>query len=180
MVTANAAAELISRLRSHGVRCWLMGGWGVDALLGRQSRPHKDLDVLVLVDDLADLDHVLGRHGFTRTLIWEEENRWLEVDGHRLPTAFVATGPAGVELDVHVVEITARAEVVVLCDVPWQLGPGALDGRGRVGGVAVACVSADAQVAMHDGYDLPEAHRRDVALLQECRCDGNESTATKA
>jgi lincosamide nucleotidyltransferase A/C/D/E len=50
-----------------------MGGWGVDALLGRQTRPHKDLDVLVPVDDLADLERVLGRHDFTRTLIWEEE-----------------------------------------------------------------------------------------------------------
>ena len=26
---------------------WLMGGWGIDALLGRQTRRHHDLDVLV-------------------------------------------------------------------------------------------------------------------------------------
>jgi lincosamide nucleotidyltransferase A/C/D/E len=156
-----------------------MGGWGVDALLGRQTRPHKDLDVLVLVDDLPDLDRVLGRHDFTRTLVWEEENRWLEIDGRRLPTAFVATDPAGRELDVHVVEITSRGHVVVLCDVPWRLDANALDGRGRIGGVEVACVSADAQIAMHDGYDLPDTHRRDVALLQELRHAADEDTAPK-
>ncbi len=128
-----------------------MGGWGVDALLGRQTRPHKDLDVLVLVDDLPD----------------------------RLPTAFVATDPAGRELDVHVVEITSRGHVVVLCDVPWRLDANALDGRGRIGGVEVACASADAQIAMHDGYDLPDTHRRDVALLQELRHAADEDTAPK-
>ena len=32
-----------------------MGGWGVDALLHRETRPHKDLDLLVALGDLPTL-----------------------------------------------------------------------------------------------------------------------------
>ena len=38
---------------------WLMGGWGVDALLDRQTRPHNDLDVLVDVSNLERLRRCL-------------------------------------------------------------------------------------------------------------------------
>jgi len=34
-------------LRALGIEIWLDGGWGVDALLGEQTRPHKDLDIVV-------------------------------------------------------------------------------------------------------------------------------------
>jgi Nucleotidyl transferase of unknown function (DUF2204) len=33
-------------LEEAGVKTVLMGGWGVDALVGRQLRPHADLDLL--------------------------------------------------------------------------------------------------------------------------------------
>src|ERR1700742_1879050 len=32
---------------------WIAGGWALDLYLGRQSRPHKDLDVGVLRRDIA-------------------------------------------------------------------------------------------------------------------------------
>ena len=28
-----------------GIRYWLDGGWGVDALVGRQTREHRDVDI---------------------------------------------------------------------------------------------------------------------------------------
>lgn len=43
----------------------LPGGWGVDALVGRQTRIHSDLDLAVDVTQMA-LEHLLqafGRHG---------------------------------------------------------------------------------------------------------------------
>jgi lincosamide nucleotidyltransferase A/C/D/E len=39
--------ETLAALARAGVDAWCMGGWGVDALLGRQSRRHRDLDVIV-------------------------------------------------------------------------------------------------------------------------------------
>ncbi|MGH8515394.1 MAG: nucleotidyltransferase domain-containing protein [Gammaproteobacteria bacterium] len=31
----------------------MVGGWGIDALLGAQTRPHKDLDLLIRLEDVA-------------------------------------------------------------------------------------------------------------------------------
>src|SRR5215218_631188 len=36
---------VLDAVEKVGCRYWLEGGWGVDALLGYQSRPHRDLDV---------------------------------------------------------------------------------------------------------------------------------------
>jgi lincosamide nucleotidyltransferase A/C/D/E len=168
MLSAVAAAELYTHLRRSGVRCWVMGGWAVDALLGRQSRDHHDLDVLVLVDDLGNLRRLLAERGFVTTRIWNE-NRWLDGDSERWPTAFVAQNQGGVELDIHVIEMGEGGAALPLCDVPWPFDADSLEGRGTIAGTSVACVSAQTQLAMHDGYELPEAHQRDVELRRSLR-----------
>jgi lincosamide nucleotidyltransferase A/C/D/E len=48
------------------VRLWLDGGWGVDALLGQQSRQHGDLDVAVEARHLDVLLQALDQAGFER------------------------------------------------------------------------------------------------------------------
>ena len=47
MMRAQDVLEIVAYLDAAGVRVWLDGGWGVDALLGEQTRPHKDLDIVV-------------------------------------------------------------------------------------------------------------------------------------
>jgi Aminoglycoside-2''-adenylyltransferase len=39
-------------LRGMDARWWIAGGWALDLHLGRQTRPHHDIDVLVLREDL--------------------------------------------------------------------------------------------------------------------------------
>src|SRR5438477_4113231 len=53
----------VSVIREVGCRFWLEGGWGVDALVGRQTRPHRDLDIDV---DGAFEDEVLTDRKSTR------------------------------------------------------------------------------------------------------------------
>jgi lincosamide nucleotidyltransferase A/C/D/E len=165
-LTAEAAAELYERLCRGNIRCWIMGGWGVDALVGSHTREHHDLDVLVLADDVRDLRRLFNDGGFVIMHVWVVENRWLDVDGETWPTAFVAADETGIELDVHVVDMR-EGVVVPLCNVPWRFDTESLDGRGLISGRPIACVSARTQVAMHDGYDLPEPHRRDLELLRQ-------------
>ena len=47
-----------------GVVAWLDGGWGVDALLGEQTRRHEDLDLFVRAGDAATLVQHLELRGF--------------------------------------------------------------------------------------------------------------------
>jgi lincosamide nucleotidyltransferase A/C/D/E len=66
-VAGKGAAALYGLIAGRDMRCWVVGGCGVDALLGRRTRPHKDLDVLTLLSDLPALTEVLREHGFVRT-----------------------------------------------------------------------------------------------------------------
>src|SRR3954452_1360623 len=50
-----AARTLIIGLREYGVEASVGGGWAVDALLGRQTRPHADLDVWAPAHDFEGL-----------------------------------------------------------------------------------------------------------------------------
>ena len=40
----DALSELAMLFSSHGMEFWLRGGWALDFLLGRETRPHEDVD----------------------------------------------------------------------------------------------------------------------------------------
>ena len=47
MITAKDVIDLITLAESQGIEVFLDGGWGVDALLGEQTREHQDIDLFV-------------------------------------------------------------------------------------------------------------------------------------
>jgi hypothetical protein len=120
------------------------GGWGVDALLGRETRPHHDLDLLVSVDDLGELQDLLADQGFSRKLVWEE-NRWVDVRGAQSPTAFVEVDSLGRELDIHVIQLVQGRPPIALYDLAWEFSDDSLEGV---------------------GYGLPPLHQSDVDQLR--------------
>ena len=42
---ASQVLKLCRDLHAHSIEIWIDGGWGVDALLGTQTRPHSDVDI---------------------------------------------------------------------------------------------------------------------------------------
>jgi lincosamide nucleotidyltransferase A/C/D/E len=164
MLSAHDAVALCRLLEQHSIRFWVMGGWGVDALLRRETRPHKDLDMLVVLGDLPILWKVLGEHSFTLQYVWEE-NRWVDREPDRWPTAFVAADAQGRELDVHVIDFGPYGAIIQLYNNPWPL-PEAITGQGSIADIVVPCVSKETQLAMHTGYTLPDGQVRDLKLLQ--------------
>src|ERR687886_1563054 len=164
---------LYTLLVGRGVRVWVDGGWGVDALLGEQTRPHKDFDALVPLEDLGRLADVLADRGFTLKEIWGE-NRWVahpvrlpvigreERGASAVATAFVVRDGAGRELDVHALTFDRRG-----CGAPaWNADvtypPEALAGRGVIAGTPVRCLSARMQMATHTGYALQAKDLQDL------------------
>jgi lincosamide nucleotidyltransferase A/C/D/E len=173
--TAEDVIELYSGLRAEGVRVWVDGGWGIDALLGRQTRLHKDFDALVALEDLPALTHFLGGRGFALKLIWEN-NRWapssepLALIGRERPaveaaTAFVLEDGSGCELDFHVVRFDAHGHGVPAWDNDLIFPPEAFAGVGTIGGRRVRCLSAEMQMRTHTGYALKESDIHDLRLL---------------
>src|SRR6476619_4123132 len=110
---AETVVALYTLLLEHGVQIWIDGGWGIDALLRQQTRPHKDLDALVQLDDLAKMTGLFATRDFSVTKI-RNENRWIahveEVPlvsrdtpvGAEVATSIVLRNSNGRELDFHV------------------------------------------------------------------------------
>jgi lincosamide nucleotidyltransferase A/C/D/E len=164
VMTCAQAVQTIESMAASGIRSWVMGGWGIDALLERQTREHHDLDILVSTSDLPALDSWLLAEGFARAHEWEE-SRPVRLDGWLWHTAFVERHRDGREIDVHAIRLEDHSISLATTD-PWLLPDRPLDANGTIGGRPVSCVTPEAQRAMHRGYELPEKHRQDLRSLR--------------
>ncbi|HEX8463679.1 MAG TPA: hypothetical protein VF627_03590 [Abditibacterium sp.] len=177
-MNAENVTELYLRLLNQGVQLWVDGGWGIDALLGRQTRPHKDLDALVQWDDLAPLTDILAGEGFQLKEIWTE-SRWAS---HPLPlqliaqecggenafaTAFVLKDERGRELDFHVLHFDEHGQGIPQWQTDFIYPAEALEAVGRIGNTDVKCLSAAMQMQTHTGYPLQDKDLEDLRQLHE-------------
>lgn len=154
--SAADVGRVLDALHDADVETWVSGGWGVDALVGRQTRVHRDLDLLIPLPRTLRASEALSRAGF------ELETDWF-------PTRFELVDRQGAVVDVHPIRIesdgTARLE---LPDGSWwHFDPESLDARGIIGGRTVRCVSVAQQVRNHTGYEPSDSDRHDMAILVE-------------
>ena len=174
---AEDARELYTLLSDQGIQIWIDGGWGIDALLERETRPHKDLDAFVALDDLATLANVLSERGFTLKEIWSE-NRCIQHSGrvpligkdqtgNQIATAFVLKDALGREIDIHVLQIDEHGSATPAWNCGVSFAPGALSGRGSIAGAPVRCLSAAMHMRTHTGYALQDKDIQDLRHLHE-------------
>ena len=169
MVSAEDVLFIYRRLSNNGIQIWLTGGWGIDALLGEQTRPHKDLDAILLLDDMARMCEIMGRDGYGLKELWSE-NRWV-IDGHgiKTATAFVLRDTEEHEFDAHAIRLDDQGNGVPA----WRQAEGFifkrqdLAGEGMIAGVPVKCITPEMQISCHMGYELPEKQWHDLKLLHE-------------
>jgi lincosamide nucleotidyltransferase A/C/D/E len=151
-MNATSVLHILDLLALAGAPVWFDGGWGVDALLGRITRPHNDLDLVLALADLTSVVEVLVRNGFR--VEEEEPGRVVleHADHGRIDLHPVTFDPLG-----NAVQVQPAASPVVY----------RRDGfvSGRILGRAVACISADVQVFARLGHDRSEKHRQDVVAL---------------
>jgi lincosamide nucleotidyltransferase A/C/D/E len=156
-MTAKDVVEIIGWLSAIGADVWLDGGWGVDALIGEQTREHKDLDVIVRDSHVPLMRDVLGNHGFT------------EKEGS-VPQNFVLADRRGREVDVHPVTFDDRGDAHVLSHdgEPFGHPARAFAAAGTVLEQRVTCLSAEAQMSNHAwGYTPGDTDFHDMRLLHE-------------
>jgi lincosamide nucleotidyltransferase A/C/D/E len=121
---------------------WLDGGWGVDALLGEQTRAHRDLDLAVDAAQLVEAERRLATLGYEET---DPDGRLLDLH----PLAFDSAGDGWQTLP----------------DGKHALYPAGDLAAGTIAGHAVPCISASLQVRHHRGYVLAEHDRADLRRL---------------
>ena len=168
MVRAEDVISIYKCLLNNGIQVWLTGGWGIDALLGEQTRPHKDLDVIMLLDDVVRMRELLGRDDYRLKELWSE-NRWgVDARGFETATAFVLQDSEGREFDAHAMRLDDRGNGIPAWEAEGFIFKRQdLAGEGMIAGFAVQCLTPEIQVLCHKGYELPEKQLSDLELLHE-------------
>jgi lincosamide nucleotidyltransferase A/C/D/E len=150
---------VLDRLEAAGLVAWLDGGWGVDALVGVQSRPHRDLDLAIARDDRPAAQAALAAVGFERDRS--------AVPG--LPARVLLADGDGRQVDLHLLVFDGDGNGwQEVGEDAWGAYPAEdLTATGVVGGRPVRCTSARLQVRHHLGYPLTATDRHDLGLLAE-------------
>jgi lincosamide nucleotidyltransferase A/C/D/E len=151
-MSAEDVVELCTLFASHGISVWVDGGWGVDALLGRQTRRHYNLDIALRHSDVAELRELLEDRGFTD--VPRDDAR---------DCNFALGDDQGRRVDIHSFELDADGQNVFGCAYRVEH----LTGTGTIGGRAVRCIPPDRLIDFHTRYKLDENDYRDVRALCE-------------
>lgn len=69
-VTKADLLKVLDLMETFGMRYWLDGGWGVDVLLGKQTREHRDVDINFDARYTDALLRTLVSHGYEITTDW--------------------------------------------------------------------------------------------------------------
>ncbi|MET8828566.1 amino acid transporter [Streptomyces sp. NPDC004610] len=155
-MTSDDVLSVLSLARGAGADVWIAGGWGIDALIGEQTRDHRDLDLAHREDQEPALLAALAAAGFLETLDWR-------------PARFVVSDPGGRDIDLHPVTFRPDGSAVQKSLDPANpyLYPADCFTTGTIGGATVPCLSVNQQIAFHQGYAPTDRDRADMARLRQ-------------
>jgi lincosamide nucleotidyltransferase A/C/D/E len=159
--------EVLAALGDQGCPAWVGGGWGVDALVGHQTRPHRDVDLAMDArGERATLD-ALGRLGYQVQTDW----RPVRVELSR-------PGIGWVDLHPVIFDDTGHGRQHDLDDGWFDYPAGCLT-IGHLDGHPIPCLSIDQQIRFHTGYPPRDVDRHDLALLQHLRACQRRSPSAR-
>lgn len=144
--------EFLKLCKENDIEVILDGGWGVDALLGKQTRMHEDLDIALQHKYVSRLRQLLEEKGY--------------IDIPRDDTTeynFVMGDNKGHEIDFHSYTFDSKGNNIFGVKYPLE----SLAGLGAINGYHVKCISPEWMVKFHTGYTLGETDYHDVAALCE-------------
>lgn len=153
---AGTALDLLGALAAQGVDACVGGGWGVDALLGEQTRPHGDLDLWIQATAFDRAELALVRAGVDRLFPWGNDRPW----------NFVLHDGGARRIDLHLYEALGDGRLHYGGIDSGDVFPAvALDGRGTIAGVPVRCETPEWSVRGHTGYAPRPDDHHDVGRL---------------
>ena len=148
---AKEVLELIKLFENNNITVFIDGGWGVDALLGKQTRPHEDLDIALQHTDVPKLRTLLAQRGYIHEIPRNDTR----------DCNFVLSDNKGHAIDIHSYTFDAEGNNIYGIEYPFD----SLTGNGIIKGHKVRCISPEWMVKFHSGYELDENDYHDVRAL---------------
>ena len=150
MMNKRDVVGLLKAVEKIGVSTWIGGGWGVDALVGFQTRPHNDIDVYINKKNGNLFVKTLLEKGYSEDILeytTEEHTVWRDLSDR--------------VVDLHLLEFVSNEIYFAGYTFPASV----LDGKGIIDRIAIQCFTAEAQLLFHQGYEHTEKDRHNVLLL---------------
>lgn len=151
MIQAADVLKLYKLFQENNIEVWIDGGWGIDALLGSQTRPHNDLDIALDDKDKPKLRKLLEERGY-KDMPRDDTSDWNFVlsDGER-------------EVDIHTFLFDEKGNHIYGTAYPKE----SLSGRGTINGVTVKCIPPEWVVKFHAEamYEPKEKDIKDITAL---------------
>jgi lincosamide nucleotidyltransferase A/C/D/E len=154
-MTGSDVVSLYAALEVRRIQVWIDGGWCVDALLGRQTRPHSDLDIALEATDAPAVIRFLEGEGYRKT-----------VDADNSDWNFVAQGGLGQTIDAHIfVHDLDSNGVLGPPELGYRYPVGSLQGWGKIEGHTVRCIAPEYIVRFKSSYAPRGIDAADVAAI---------------
>lgn len=146
---------IIDLLKELGISYWIEGGWGIDALIGKQTREHRDIDIdfdasaeVDLMEKLIDMGYQIETDERpTRVELFHPKHGYLDLHPFDLsePGMMKQANPAGGWFELAADWFTESS----------------FEGR------SIPCVSVEGQRLFHSGYELREIDQSDLKNLND-------------
>ena len=152
-MTPEDVVEVLTALDAGGIDYWVDGGWGIDALLERQTREHRDLDLGVGLDDVPRIATLLPH--FSQKESGESGGLFLTDELDRV-------------VDLLLIERSDTGELWRQLAGGRRLRHEEMETRasGLIGGRTVRCASVALQRQHHDHPDATDQDRLDIEALE--------------
>lgn len=151
MVTKKDAEKIIGMFEDAGVSIFIDGGWGVDALLGYESRKHNDIDIFIEAvneNNTFDILRGNGYHEIAMDYTTSCHSVWQDGKGRII--------------DLHIFSYDINRNLIFEGE---KYPADVFSGSGKIGNREVICITPGYQVQFHLGYNQDENDIKDVLLL---------------
>lgn len=130
---AEDVISLYKLFQENRIEIWIDGGWGIDALLRKQTRLHNDLDIAIYHKDKPKVRKLLEERGY-KDVERNDTSDWNFVlgDGER-------------EVDIHTFVFDENGKNIYGTAYPKE----SLSGTGIINGQSIKCVPPEWVVRSH-------------------------------
>lgn len=146
---------VVKILEESDITYWIDGGWGVDILVGKQTRPHRDIDIDFDARHTEKLLAILAGYGYV-------------VDTDWAPVRMELYSEKFGYLDIHpfILNDDGTSKQADLTGGYYEFDADYF-GTGTFEGKTIPCISAKGQKVFHSGYELRETDKHDLEIIEK-------------
>lgn len=153
-VTEEVLFHILDVFETIQVPYWLDGGWGVDVLTGQQNREHRDIDIDFDAKYTTVVIETLKRIGYIVEVDWMPSRMEL----HHQDFGYLDIHPIDFNSDGSITQENPKGGQYVFKQEWFS--------KTIYKGRLIPCISKEAQLLFHSGYELSEKDFLDIQHLK--------------